>query len=469
MLRLPRLTKARIIIILSFVFMLAYPSINGPAVAAVPSPAVNISNDVQPSSNPQVATSNNYVYTVWVAMLASGNTQVLFSRSSDFGATWSPPYNLSSDRGPASYARISAYGSNVYVLWDDKSAANNNSAVYFRASRNNGANWATVVNLSAPAPQPSRHFRFVAQGNNLYVAWVERLTGNNEILFTSSDDAGLDWIQPVDLSNDVNDSINIGLVVAGTNLFVVWMAQPPHFQILERSSSDRGVTWGNTVSISNDAGMAEAPDILAQGSGTNGRIYVIWQDNTTGTFQTMIRESQDNGANWGTSINLSHDTGKSVNPVIGGQTVGILNYVYVAWTDSTPGSNSAYFSVSKDGGKTFSGPIDLSPASYSATNLKLQVMPHGVLVLWQQTNLGASTVMVRASSDFGNTFGPAQNMGPGTGTSMSAFFNVSCGSAGRSYVIWVNPSSGNGDIYIQGMPAQADTLRLTQLPFGVTG
>jgi len=447
--------------------MLAYPGISGSTVAAGTGPSVNISNDAQSSSNPQVVASGNHVYAVWVTTLANGTSQVMFSRSGDFGVTWSSPLNLSSDSGPASYARISASGSNVYVLWDDKSAANGNAAVYFRVSQNNGSTWASVVNLSAPAPQPSRHFRFITQGNSIYVAWVERVTGNNEIQFTSSDDAGLHWTTPQDLSNDVNDSINIGLSIVGANLFMVWMAQPPHFQILERSSPDRGATWGSTVSVSNDAGMAEAPDIYAHGTGTTANVFVVWQDNTTGNFQTMMSESQD-GADWSIPINLSHDTSKSVNPAIGGQTAGSNSYVYVAWTDNTPGSNSAYLSVSKDGGKTFSAPIDLSSASYYSTNVKLQVMPHAVLVLWeQQSSQGTSTVEVRASYDFGAAFGPAQNMGPGTGTSMSAFFNVPCGSAGSSYVIWVNPNSGSGDIYVQGMPAQADTLRLTQLPLGV--
>jgi len=464
------LTKARVIIILSFVFMLVCPGISIPAVAAGTSASVNVSSDVQLSSNPQVASSGNYVYAVWVTMLQSGNTQVMFSGSSDYGVSWSPPVNLSNDAGPASYARISAFGSNVYVLWDDKSSYNGVAQVYFRVSRNNGVTWAPVLDLSeSQTPSASRHFRFLAEGNNLYVAWVGRQAGNNEIMFILSHDAGLDWTLPTDLSQNVNDSINIGLVSIGTNLFIVWMAAPPHFQILLRSSPDDGVTWGSTVSISNDSGLAEAPDIYSQGTGTSGSVCVVWQDNTTGTFQTMVRESQDMGVDWGASVNLSNDSGKSrsSNPVIGGQAAGTNNYVYVAWTDSTPGSNSAYFSVSKDGGKTFSGPSDLSSVSYSSSNLKLQVMPHSVLVLWQQSTQGASNVVVRVSSDFGNTFGPAQTMGPSNGQSQSAFFNYPYGSSGRSYVIWVNPSSGNGDIYVQGMPAQADTLRLTQLPFGV--
>jgi len=466
------LTKPRVFIILSFVFMLAYPSISSPVLAAGTSASVNLSSDVQPSSNPQVATSGNYVYSVWVTTLASGNTQVIFSRSSDFGVSWSPPFNLSNDAGPASYARISAFGNNVYVIWDDKSASNQNAAVYFAASRNNGATWAPVVDLSGITKSPSRHFRFLLQGNNLYIAWITRLLGNNEILFTYSNDSGNTWTYPVlgpDLSNDVNDSINIGLATIGSNLFMVWMAQPPHFQVLEKSSSDGGATWGNTTSISNDTGLAEAPDIYAQGIGKTGNVDVVWQDNTTGIFQTMFRESQDLGADWNVAINLSHDAGKSINPAIGGQMAGSYNYVYVAWSDNTPGSYNSYLSVSKDGGKTFSGPIDLSPVTYASTNVKLQVMPHRVLLLWQQSDQGTATVVVRASTDFGSTFGPAQNMGPGTGTSMSAFFNSPCGSAGRSFAVWVNPFSGNGDIYIQGMPAQADTLRLTQLPFGAGG
>ncbi len=460
------LAKGRIVVILSVIFALAVPAFTGLASAASPGSSVNVSNDIQTSSEPQVAVSGNHVYVVWVTAEGSNTTQVLFRGSSDFGNTWSRPINVSADVGPADSPMISASGKNVYVFWDDKT--NGNSEVYFRESSNNGTSWGVVADLSV-TKSPSRHFMTLVDGRSLYVAWVNRLAGNNEILFISSHDNGTNWSPPQDLSNNVNDSFNIGLASFGSNLFMVWLAQPPQFQVLQRTSTNEGVTWGNTTNISNDTGMSSSPQLFAQPIGKGGNLYIVWQDDTTGTFQTLFRASYNLGASWSDALNLSHDTGKSSNPVVGGQVVGGFAYVYVTWSDSTPGSNSVYLSISKNGGTSFVGPADLSPGRTVSTFIQLQVMAHSVMLLWSESVQGISSFMVRASQNFGGSFSSAQDLGPSSGAGLSAFFSPPAGSAGRTYAVWVNPNTGNGDIYLQGMAANADNLEPTQIPIRMLG
>jgi hypothetical protein len=57
---------------------------------------------------------------VWVTNLPGGEADVFYTRSTDGGATFEPLENLSEYISIATtFPRISASGSNVYVVWVD--------------------------------------------------------------------------------------------------------------------------------------------------------------------------------------------------------------------------------------------------------------------------------------------------------------------------------------------------------------
>ena len=459
------LTRAKAFLGLALLVVLTLSSLPGTA-SATSGQSVNVSADLQGSSDSHAAISGSHVYVVWTTTESSGSTQVLFRASSNYGATWGPVLNISNDAGPANYGRVDASGSNVFVFWTDKSAGN--SEVYFAVSNDCGATWAAPADLSNSAT-PSRHFRTLTVGSDIYVAWVEKLSGNNEVQFTSSQDSGAHWSAVQDLSSDVNDSVNIGIAKVSNSIFVTWMALTPHFQILLRGSNDGGSNWNPVINVSNDAGNATLPDIWAQWSLAGGDVYVVWQDTTSGTSQIMFRVSHDAGATWSSSVNLSHDSGKSSNAKVSGQVLGDLDYVYVAWTDSTPGNNDIFFASSSNGGLTFHGTADLSANTGSSSTPRIMVMAHSVLVVWVDYSGGTQDVMLRTSMNFGASFGLAVNLSSNSASSTAASFNDPVQGSGSSYVVWTNNTSGNGDIYLQRLPATADTLFPFQLPQHVSG
>ena len=72
--------------------------------------------------------------------------------------------------------------------------------------------------------------------------------------------------------------------------------------------------------------------------------YVVWDDNTPGNSEIFFSASQGLG-----TINVSNDTGNSVNPQIA--TSG--NNVYVTWVDDTPGNVDIFFAASNNNGTSF--------------------------------------------------------------------------------------------------------------------
>src|SRR5215471_3560727 len=254
-------------------------------------PVSNISNDALASADGHVAVSGQHVYTVWTSAQASGSNEVLFRGSGDFGATWGPVKNLSSNVGQSIYPRVKAVGSHVYVFWTDKTLGS--SEIYFRSSNDYGVTWASATDISNTGT-PSRHFRTLASGNNVYVAWVEKLSKSNEVLFRASHDSGSNWGPTLNLSNDVNDSEGIKLASYEAEVFAVWMSNTPgHFQVMFDSSLNAGSSWGSAISVSNDGGNATVPDVSVQGNGAAARVYVVWQDDTLGNAEIMFRQSLD--------------------------------------------------------------------------------------------------------------------------------------------------------------------------------
>ena len=76
-------------------------------------------------------------------------------------------------------------------------------------------------------------------------------------------------------------------------------------------------------------------------------------DDTPGNSDILFAVSNNNGTSFGTPINLSNNTGFSVDP----QIAVIGNNVYVTWQDTTPG-NSDIFVITN--AQPFGIPINIS-------------------------------------------------------------------------------------------------------------
>jgi hypothetical protein len=99
--------------------------------------------------------ANGTLYALWNAgSLPTGPNRIWFARSSDHGATWSTPVDVSLAWPDAEHAfpAIAARGSgDVRVSWMDSRAASDNHLwnTYYRSSTNGGASWSTELDISS--------------------------------------------------------------------------------------------------------------------------------------------------------------------------------------------------------------------------------------------------------------------------------------------------------------------------------
>jgi hypothetical protein len=99
--------------------------------------------------------------------------------------------------------------------------------------------------------------RVLASGTNVYVTFVERKTGNDEIFFNRSTNNG-GTIQPiVQISNNAKISLIPMVTTVGANVYVTWQdATPGKYDIFDIRSDDNGSTWKAIQNLSNNAGTS---------------------------------------------------------------------------------------------------------------------------------------------------------------------------------------------------------------------
>ncbi len=140
---------------------------------------INLSNNLGSSAEPRISTSGNNTYVVWYDDTL-GNFDVFFTRSTDGGASFEPPINLSDNAGESSFPKITSTGNNVSIVWQDNTLGN--SDVFLTRSIDYGANFSEPLRITNN--YGTSEFPFItADLKDLYIVWEDDTSGNNEIMF----------------------------------------------------------------------------------------------------------------------------------------------------------------------------------------------------------------------------------------------------------------------------------------------
>lgn len=275
------------------------------------SPALNQAPDILSSgvvfqAGLALAVSGINVYVAWVGIDPNTSEQsVLFRSSIDGGSGFGSAQPVAAN---ANSPHLAASGTNVYlsaVVFKGVitgAFSFNDTDIIFRRSTDGGATWdpplgQDPVNMSqttgtSDAPQ-------VALGNgNLYLFWMDSPTDPNhdpfDLLFRRSTDGGATWSPAASLSALIPSFEPYQLAVSGLNIAVVWQNSFTPSEIFFRSSSDGGVTWDpllneSALNLSANAGDSFRPRTALSGS----NVYVAWVDDSPGNFDVFFRRGRE--------------------------------------------------------------------------------------------------------------------------------------------------------------------------------
>ena len=239
-----------------------------------------------------------------------GNFDILYKKSTDGGASFTEPTkNLSINSGGSFIPAIAVSGNSVHVAWQDDTPGNDD--ILYRRSTDSGATFPNIIkNLSSNSgfsEQPA----IAVSGNNIHVVWRDSTPGNFDILYRRSLDGGSTFPNIINnLSNNAGASISPAIAVSGNNVHAAWGdTTPGTSDALYRRSIDGGASFTDPIkNLSSNTGLSARPTMALSGN----NVYVVWDDDTLGNFETLYRTSSDNGATFPSLLtNLSANAGTS--------------------------------------------------------------------------------------------------------------------------------------------------------------
>jgi len=224
-------------------------------------------------------TSSGAVYGSWM-----NNNTIVFSKSTDHGATWSTPLQVSGKSwSDKDWMGTSADGRDVYIAWESRS-------VFFATSSHNfGASFSAPVQLNAD----NGHYRY-ANGFEVlpngtavlsassYPSANGKNAGPVDIETWRSTNGGASWsrviLDQVSTGVDFDTSSTTALASDANGVLVAEytgataVGSPGHVYV--RRSTDSGLTWSARTELTPVGGSGNASFPAIAGTGSGGFRYL---------------------------------------------------------------------------------------------------------------------------------------------------------------------------------------------------
>jgi hypothetical protein len=231
------------------------------------------------------------------------DSQMVISRSTDDGKTWSQPLEIDAhpglprdDNGAAEgFAGVVAPNGTLYAIWSQ------DDDIMLTSSRDGGKTFSHARTAIHTAPimfaiqtlERANGFPQIAidpKGKRLYITWSDYRNGDLDVFLSTSDDGGKRWSAPVRVNTDP--------IHNGAEQFFQWLAVDPvdgsvnvlfydrrgdpdnrkQIVVLARStdggSSFKNYAWTDNPFMANDVFFGDYTGLAAYG----GRVYGVWME-----------------------------------------------------------------------------------------------------------------------------------------------------------------------------------------------
>jgi len=287
---------------------------------------------------PQVAAYGSNVYLVWEDATSYPNRDIYFSRSTDEGFSWEEPKRIGWS-GKAYEPQLVAYAKKLHVFWLQKDFCSDpyryGYSIYYIKSINSGNTWSKPIILSRKAFALS--FNVFIDKENIHLVWVQDYpTDGYGIYYRRSIDGGISWNKSALVSKSIMGDYsryirNPSVCAYKNSVYLVWQDQDSSSQqkLLFKKSANLGKTWTSPVLIKSNPGyiVHYHPDLAISGS----NVHLVWDEPAiSNSYRIVYKKSINGGKTWTTN-----KTVYTRPSWLGFSKIGLdNNYVHLVWFNS---------------------------------------------------------------------------------------------------------------------------------------
>ena len=418
-------------------------------------------------SGPQLDAIPGDILTLEIGLPASGSIQVFDYGSNSHvtvGTTKEPlptgpppPPPESPETDPHPVLTVGP-DNQLHLAWADKRTGT--WAVYYARSTDGGASFSTPIPVVSDEMGTARGHPALAMGpgGRVHVAWEERWNGNWDIYCARSDD-GETFSSPVQVNDDATgtDQARPALAVGSDgSIFLAWQdSRDGDWDIYTAHSTDGGTSFGANARVNDETRSQQEDPVI--GVDGQGRVHVAWADKRSGVWALYYARSEDDG--FGQSQSVGSGLIADLANVLPSLAVAPDDKVQLAWANAYikhPAYGALLYlpvhSATADGGDTFSDPRQVSEGySYVSTRPpEAGLAAEGAVVhavLTTYSPRDGSWVWYYRSDDGGQSFGEGVGVMQVEGGDVLHYPAVAADQGGRIHVAWARQQGDEWDVY----------------------
>ncbi|HKV40789.1 MAG TPA: sialidase family protein [Blastocatellia bacterium] len=229
--------------------------------------------------SPKVAVdASSAVNIVW-GDTANFTKQVVFTRSTDLGITFNEQ-KIISDAGGGGFSPVITIDSagGIDVAWEDTALAP--ATIMFSRSSDAGATFSTPIKVSTGTGDASEPVIAADAVGGMNIAWVDQSSGAGEMMIARSTDSGVTFTPPVSVTTTPGADIHEpAITTSGITTYIAYNDNTTNQVYLTRSQSNL-LSFSRAVQVSSavpSRGHAHSASIAADHQGV---LHIVWIDSS---------------------------------------------------------------------------------------------------------------------------------------------------------------------------------------------
>ncbi len=203
------------------------------------------------------------------------------------------------------------------------------------------------------------------------------------------------WTQAQQLSLGSAFSTEVDACSRDDEIYVVWSDnRTGNSEIFFIFSTNAGQTWSNEERLTDTLGESTQPAIACD----RKNLYLVWREKSVDVLQediSRIHYKKWDGAVWSDDLLLSDGYENSRQPDIASTTLFPGSYLYIVWDSDEDDRTTAYLIRSNDSGQSFSAPQPVMSSSWSTKEPAVWCGARDAYLVWVDNREGDWNIFFR--------------------------------------------------------------------------